>query len=71
MAQKILSRTGEKVENLAKSGFYPIMLCPRELRLAFRRLVEQTIPSLVVLAFSEVSQGTKVRSHGMVEITEE
>ncbi len=68
LAQNVLARTGDQMERLAKSGFYPVLLCPRELRLAFRRLVEQALPSLVVLAFSEVSQGTKVRSHGMVEI---
>ena len=70
-AQHILSRTGDRIESLAKAGFYPILLCPRELRLAFRHLVEQALPTLVVLAFSEVSQGTKVRSHGMVDLNQE
>lgn len=66
LAQSILIRTGEQMENLAHLGHYPILLCPRELRLAFRKLVEQSLPNLVVLAFSEVSPGTKVKSHGMV-----
>lgn len=55
-AQVILSRTGDQMETLARSGFLPILLCPRELRLAFRHSVEQTLPTLVVLAFSEVSR---------------
>ena len=71
LAQTTLSKTGDQMESLAKAGFYPVLLCPRELRLAFRRLVEQALPSLVILAFSEVSQGTKVRSHGMVDIDQE
>jgi flagellar biosynthesis protein FlhA len=70
-AQHVLSKTGDRIESLAKAGYYPILLCPRELRLAFRHLVEQALPSLVVLAFSEVSQGTKVRSHGMVDLNQE
>jgi flagellar biosynthesis protein FlhA len=65
-AQKILVRTGEQMERLAQVGHYPILLCSRELRLAFRRLVEQSLPNLVVLAFSEISPGTKVKSNGMV-----
>ncbi len=65
-AQQILVRTGEQMEKLAQAGHYPILLCPREIRLAFRRLVEQSLPNLVVLAFSEVSPGTKVKSHGMI-----
>lgn len=67
-AQKILMKTGEMMETLAQSGHFPVLLCARELRLAFRRLVEQSLPNLVVLAFSEVSQGTKVRAHGMVSL---
>ncbi len=70
MAQRILASTGEQMENMAKQGYLPVLLCPRELRFAFRRLVEQSFPSLVVLAFSEVSQGTRVKAHGMVNIQE-
>ncbi|NMC12030.1 MAG: flagellar biosynthesis protein FlhA [Chloroflexi bacterium] len=67
-AQQLLVRTGEQMEKLAQAGHYPILLCPREIRLAFRRLVEQSLPNLVVLAFSEVSTGTKVKSHGMISM---
>lgn len=68
LAQRILIKTGEQMENLAQSGYFPILLCPRELRLAFRRLVEQSLPNLIVMAFSEVGQGTKVKAHGMVKM---
>ena len=67
MAQRILVKTGEQMEALAQLGHFPILLCPRELRLAFRRLVEQSLPNLIVMAFSEVGQGTKVKAHGMVK----
>jgi flagellar biosynthesis protein FlhA len=68
LAQRILARLGEQMEVLANSGNFPILLCPRELRLAIRRLVEQSLPNLVVMAFSEVSQGTKVKAHGIVNL---
>ncbi|NPV84681.1 MAG: flagellar biosynthesis protein FlhA [Anaerolineae bacterium] len=68
LAQSILSATGMQMEQMAQKGYMPILLCPRELRLAFRRLVEQAFPNLVVLAFSEISAGTKVRAHGMVDV---
>ena len=67
-AQAILTRIGEQMERLAEAGFLPIMLVPRELRLAIRRLVHQALPNLVVLAFSEVSPGTRVQAHGMVDV---
>jgi hypothetical protein len=31
-------------------------------------LTEQAFPALIVLAFSEISQGTKVKAHDMVDI---
>ena len=68
LAQAIINKTGEQMEVLAHSGYMPLLLCPRELRLAFRRLTEQTLSNLTVLAYSEVSAGTKVKAHGMVEM---
>lgn len=68
LAQTILMKTGEQMEGLAQLGYYPILLCPRELRLAFRRLAAQSLPNLVVLAFSEVSPGTRVKAHGMLDL---
>jgi flagellar biosynthesis protein FlhA len=68
LAQRILVKTGEQMESLAQLGYFPILLCPRELRLAFHRLVEQSLPNLIVMAFSEVGQGTKVKAHGVVKV---
>jgi len=67
-AQSILNATGERMESLAQGGHPPVLLCPRELRLAFRRLVEQAFSNLIVLAFSEISGGTRVQAHGMVDL---
>lgn len=66
LAQRILTSTGEQMEAMAKQGYLPLLLCPRDLRLAFRMLVNQSYPSLIVLAFSEISQGTKVKAHAMI-----
>jgi len=68
LAQAIIHRTGEQMEKVAKLGHFPILLCSRELRLAMRRLLEQTFPNLVVLAYSEINPSLKVKAHGMVEI---
>jgi flagellar biosynthesis protein FlhA len=68
LAQAILNKTGAQMEAMAHLGFMPLLLCPRELRLAFHRLVEHTLSNLIVLAYSEVSTGTKVKAHGMVEM---
>jgi flagellar biosynthesis protein FlhA len=66
LAQQMIASIGEQMENLARTGHFPILLCPRELRLAIHKLVDQSLPSLVVMAFSEVSPGTKVKAYGTV-----
>ncbi len=68
LAQRILVKTGEQMEALAQLGHVPVLICPRELRLALRRLVEQSLPNLVLMAFSEVGQGLKVKAHGIVKL---
>jgi len=65
-AQKVIARTGEMMEKLASMGFSPILLCSRELRLAFHNLVSRSLPNLIVMAYSEVSSNTRVKAHGMV-----
>jgi flagellar biosynthesis protein FlhA len=66
LAQQMIASIGDQMENLARTGHFPILLCPRELRLAIHKLVDQSLPSLVVIAFSEVSPGTKVKAYGTV-----
>jgi flagellar biosynthesis protein FlhA len=67
-AQQILAHTGEQMENMAGQGYMPVLLLPRELRLAFRRLSDRSLPGLVVLAYSEVGTGIRVKTHGMVNV---
>jgi len=64
LAQQMIVAIGDQMENLARTGHMPILLCPRELRLAVYKLVSQSLPNLIVLAFSEVSSGTKVKAYG-------
>ena len=68
LAQTILQRTSAQMESMAKAGYQPILLCSREIRLAFRRLIERTLPNLVVIAYSEIGSKAQVQAHGIVEL---
>lgn len=68
LAQEIIARTGQEMESLAQEGHQPVLLCSREIRLAFYRLVRRSLTNLVVLAYPEVSQSTKVKSYSMVDV---
>ncbi len=71
IAQSLISGLGEKMEQMAQTGNMPVLLTSREIRRALRMLIERSLPGLTILAFSEVSQGTKVQAHGMVSLVEE
>jgi flagellar biosynthesis component FlhA len=66
LAQQMIASISDQMENLARTGHFPILLCPRELRLAIHKLVDQSLSTLVIVAFSEVSTGTKVKAYGTV-----
>jgi flagellar biosynthesis protein FlhA len=68
LAQSIISRIGEEMERVAREGHQPILICSREIRLAVYRLIRRSLTNLVVLAYPEVSQSTKVKSYSMVNI---
>jgi flagellar biosynthesis protein FlhA len=51
LAQTILKNTGEQMEKLAQKGYQPVLLCPRELRLAFHKLVDLSSKSCMPCLF--------------------
>jgi flagellar biosynthesis protein FlhA len=71
VAQAVLAAIGGKMEQMAHTGNMPILLTSREIRRALRLMIERSLPGLTIMAFSEVSQGTKVQAHGMVELVED
>jgi len=68
VAQRILEQVSHHAERVAGSGHQPIIVCGARIRLAFQRLVTRIMPYLVVMAYSEVVDGTHVFSEGMVEV---
>jgi flagellar biosynthesis protein FlhA len=66
-AQRFLHRIREAMERLAASGHQPIILCPARLRLPLRRFTELALPSVVILAYSEISPNTEVITRETVD----
>jgi flagellar biosynthesis protein FlhA len=67
-AQNLLEITSQQMENMASKGFIPIVLCSATVRLAFKRLTERALPSLIVISYSEIAPGIDVHAEGMVEM---
>jgi flagellar biosynthesis protein FlhA len=60
LAQQLIQLLHESMERLAGSGHQPVLLCPARIRLPLRRFTELSLPSLVVVSFSEIVPNLEV-----------
>ncbi len=70
VARKISSATVKELEKLLTAGHLPIILTSPQVRHQVRRLIEQVLPSVVVLGYNEISREVEVESLGMVTVDE-
>ena len=66
--QRIFDNLNSQVSKLTSMGLQPIILTSPIVRIYFKRLVEQTIPELVVLSYNELEPTTDIQSIGMVSV---
>lgn len=67
-AQALLTQIGEAMEQLAKLGHQPVLLCSAEVRLPLARLAERSLPSLTLISYNEVSPHVEVQAHAVVAL---
>jgi flagellar biosynthesis protein FlhA len=65
-AQELVASLSRRVEELASGGRRPVLVCSSRLRRHVRRLVEQRLPQLPVLAYNEIVPGIRVEAAGTV-----
>lgn len=66
--QKIFESLNKQVSKLTSMGITPIILTSPIVRTYFKRLVEQTVPDLVVLSYNELEPTVDIQSVGMVSV---
>jgi len=69
-ARAITSAAAEELQKLLSGGHLPIILTSPQVRAQVKRLMEQVLPAVVVLAFNEISQEVEVESLGMITVNE-
>ncbi|MCL1924929.1 MAG: flagellar biosynthesis protein FlhA [Defluviitaleaceae bacterium] len=65
---KIHDSLKEQVSKLASMGLTPVILTSPIVRTYFKRLVEQSVPDLVVLSYNEIESNIDIQSIGMVTV---
>lgn len=71
VSEKIIEATRRQADKMSTAGHHPICLTSPNVRLAFRRLVETSLPQLTVVSYNEIQRGLEVISSGMVELNKE
>jgi flagellar biosynthesis protein FlhA len=67
-ASALVSELAQRVEHAAGDGARPVVVCSSRVRRHVRRLVEQALPQLPVLSYSEIMPGVRVEAAGMVAV---
>ena len=69
LMQQLLARIATRMEDAATRGHQPVLLTSARIRRPLRKLTARSLPTLAVLAYSEISQEVDVEAVGMVEVT--
>lgn len=68
LANTIAQSTAEAVQELAASGYDPMVLTTAQVRRFFKRMVESQVPKLIVLSYNEMDPSVQLESLGQVEL---
>jgi flagellar biosynthesis protein FlhA len=71
VTERFVSRLANVVEEAARGGVQPVLLCSTSVRRFLRRMVSRIMPQLPVISYDEVAPGVEVRSLGMVDLGEQ
>ena len=66
--QKILASLGKELQKLTDMGYQPIALTSPTVRVYFRKLVERSVPGIIVLSHAEIEQSVEIQIIGVVKI---
>ncbi|MBO6305354.1 MAG: flagellar biosynthesis protein FlhA [Selenomonadaceae bacterium] len=66
--QRLVTALNTELTKLTNMGYQPIVLTSPAVRLYFRKLVERSVPGIIVLSHAEVDQTVEIQILGVVKI---
>ena len=69
IAQKIINNLTKTLEKSSSLNYQPVLVCSAQIRLHFKRLVDQFIPNISVLSYDEVLSNVEIQSLGTLELS--
>jgi flagellar biosynthesis protein FlhA len=71
LAQRIIRAVEAASRNMIANAHKPIIICSPNVRLALKRLIEGSLPRVMVISYAEISADCEVHSVGMVKLNDE
>jgi len=68
LTQRLMEQIGKEADKMQSAGLTPLCICSPNVRLALKRLVEASYPSLVVVSYNEITPDVEIVSTGMVRL---
>lgn len=69
IAQKIMNSLTKTLERSSSLNYQPVLVCSAQIRLHFKRLVDQFIPNISVLSYDEILNTVEIQSLGTLELS--
>ena len=66
IAQRLVSQVQQALEAFTTRGLFPVLLTSPNVRRYARQLLGRYVPQLAVLSYSEVAEGVKIQSLGVI-----
>ena len=66
IAQHLLQELTLRMTAMSEQGLIPVLLTTAELRLAFKRFFEPSLPRLTVLSYQELPPQTEIQNFGII-----
>ncbi len=66
--KKLIESLNTELQKLTNMGYQPIVLTSPAVRLYFRKLVERSVPGIIVLSQAEIEQSVEIQILGVVTI---
>ena len=68
MAQSFVRSLTAQMDRAAEQGYNPVLLCSGQIRLPLKRMIERSLPTLPVMAYTEIVPKVDVEAIGTVEV---
>lgn len=71
MTEVLIDKIKSQSDLMQSAGYVPVCICSPNIRLALRRLVEASCPSLAVVSYNEILPDVELVSTGMVRLNDD